>query len=447
MDIGPRSFWQAKYGTYQPNAPLQGLTEADVAIVGGGFTGLTVAREYLRDNPAARVVVVEAEDVGFGASGRNGGFNMTLFGVEPEITVMRWGRERTRQAQAYMQRAVGYVRTLIAQERLDSDYVHSGMWRVAYTDTQLKRLEGTLDLVSSLSPPGSFSFIEGGRIAEHLATERMRGAIVEPDTGILDPCKHVRELKRLAEARGARIHERTLVTRISRRYGGVTIDCVDGQIRADKLVMATNAWSHRIEGLPRLKSRQRPCWTYQIVTDPLTPQEWASIGWRERQSIEDNRHLVHYSRVTQCGRITMGGGDVHCAFGKKMDHDSSPVIWSQLEAHLRWLFPQLQNKLVHYRWGGPVSVNLDMTPEIGFIGDDRVIYATGCQGHGVSLTQLNGRLIADLLSERQTDLTDFWIVNRKAIPFPGEPLAYLGQRVVTGALRAIDRFQERGLQA
>jgi len=439
------SFWQSKFGAYQANAPLARDLDVDVVIIGGGFTGLTVAREILRDSPGASVCVLEAGVVGSGASGRNGGFSMTLFGVEPEITVLRWGMERTKQAQAFMQSAVRYVRDLVETEGLQSDYVHSGMWRVAYSDRQLRRLRKTMALLSDLSGPSSFSFLEADELRQHIHSPRIQGAIVEPETGILDPCKHVRELKRLAQARGAQIYENTPVLSISQRTGGITAHCSSGNVRATRMVVATNAWSHCLNGLPKIRSRQRPAWTYQIVTEPLTEEEWAMIGWRGLQSIEDNRQLVHYLRVTSCGRITVGGGDVVTSYGTNMARDSSEEIWKKLHAHLGWLFPALKDKPVHYRWGGPVSVNLDMTPEIGFIGDERIIYATGCQGHGVSLTQLNGRLIADLLADRSTELTDFWIVNRKAVPMPGEPLAYLGQRLVTGILRGIDRWEERQL--
>jgi glycine/D-amino acid oxidase-like deaminating enzyme len=146
------------------------------------------------------------------------------------------------------------------------------------------------------------------------------------------------------------------------------------------------------------------------------------------------------------GRISMGGGDVETPFGDGLDHDFSPRIWRHLEEHLHWIFPQLRGLGFEYRWGGPVSVNLDMTPEVGFVGDERVIYATGYIGHGVSLSHLNGRLIADLLAGEQTELTDFWVVNRKAIPWPGEPLSFLGKKLVRGVLRAWDLVEERGLQ-
>ena len=118
-----------------------------------------------------------------------------------------------------------------------------------------------------------------------------------------------------------------------------------------------------------------------------------------------------------------------------------------MEQHLKWMFPALSDIKIHYKWGGAVSVNIDMTPEIGFIGDRNIIYSTGCMGHGVSLTQLNGRLIADLVQEKDTELSRFWIVNRKALPMPpGNLLRYLGAKAVEGALKLVDKYEEGNLK-
>ncbi len=443
-----RSFWQHKYGAYVPNGALPGGDHrTDVLIIGAGYTGLNTAREIRADDPSVSVMVIDAHEIGFGASGRNGGFSMTLFGVEPEFTALRWGKDRTRQAQAYMQQAVGYTRDLIERENLDSDYEHTGMWRLAYSEKQEKRLRKTFDLLRDITDTGRYDYLDRNHLRQKLNIPNARAAIFEPDTGILDPCKHVRSLKRLAEAAGAEIFENTPATRISRDGNGITVETGDGRITADRLILATNAWSHTFRAPKRLRNRQRPVWTYQIVTEPLTEDEWAELGWQDRMSIEDNRQLVHYLRITKCGRITIGGGRVGIEYGTGMNlwHDDS--VWTDLEKHFRWMFPSLGDKPIHYKWGGPVSVNLDMTPEIGFIGDERMIFANGCIGHGVSLTHLNGRLIADLVAGRETELTAFWIVNRKAIPNPpGDLMPYVAAKALEGTLKSIDWWEERGLK-
>lgn len=440
------SFWARNYGEYRPNPPLADDISVDVAVIGGGYTGLCTAREFKRDHPGATVAVLEAAVVGFGASGRNGGFNMKLFGLEPEVTKLRWGRQRTIDAHRYAERAVAFVRRTIEDNGLASDYRHTGMLRVSYSPAQLRRLEGTLRLMQELGIDGDVSFRTAAQLQEEFRTDRYVGAIHERETGILDPCKHVRELKRLAVEAGVAVYERTPVHYIDRSGGQVRLDTPGGTVKASKLVVAANAYASSLRGLPKLRSRQMPMWTFQVVTAPLSTAQWDSLGWNGRQSFEDNRQLVHYFRPTVDGRITMGGGDITTPTSGHFDHDFAPHIWRHCEEHLRWIYPQLRDVPVEYRWGGPVSVNVDMTPEIGCIGDERVIFSTGCIGHGVSLTHLNGRLIADLLGDRKTDLTDFWIVNRKALPWPPEPLSLLVRHAIHRGLQFWDYLEERRIR-
>lgn len=440
-----KSFWLRNYGDYQPNPPLDGDCTVDVAIVGGGFTGLNTAWQFKKDNPNARVVVLEGEIVGYGASGRNGGFSMKLFGLEPEVTVLRWGEQRMIEAHHYMQRAVAHVKQLIEEHDLQSDYEHTGFFRVSYTDKQLKRLEKTYGLFQKLGLDDDMHWCSGEALRDEFKNERYIGGMYESETGILDPCKQVREIKRLAQAAGVEIHETSPVSFIEHRGNSVFLTTPRGNVTADKLVIATNAWSRLIRSRETLKSRQFPLWTYQVVTEPLSAEQWQSIGWDKRQSFEDNRQFVHYFRPTADGRITMGGGDVQTPDSESMDRDFAPGIWRHCEAHLKWIYPQLQDVRYEYRWGGPVSINMDFAPEIAFLRDERIIYSGGCIGHGVSLTHLNGRLIADLLNGNKTELTDFWIVNRKALRLPGNRLSYMGGKVVRHGLHAWDWWEERGL--
>jgi glycine/D-amino acid oxidase-like deaminating enzyme len=439
------SFWQANEPPPIVGETLVGDVRVDVAIIGGGFTGLTAAREIKADEPGKSVMVLESRFVGFGASGRNGGFNMTLFGLEPDVTILRWGRERAAEAQRYMIRAVRYVHDLVRQHDIASDYQHTGMLRVAYSPSQLKRLEHGLSVFDKLGIGGEYQFQDAHTVRSAVHSPRFRGAVYEANSGILNPFKHVRELKRLAEAAGAIVHEGTPVLNVERSGDVIRLVTPRGTVTCDRLVIAVNAWSGFIRGLPKIRSRQTPVWTSQVVTEPLTDAQWNEIGWQGRESIENNRQLIHYFRRTVCGRITMGGGDVARGRGPEMGRMDMAATWDSLEGHLKWLFPVLGDTRVDFRWGGPVSVNLDMTPEIGFIGDERIIYANGCIGHGVALTQLNGRAIADMVLGKRSDLTDIWFINRKAIPWPPEPLGALAFGMISGGLRLWDWMDERGL--
>jgi len=444
--IEPASFWENQQNQPRKNQTLGEDLNIDVAIIGAGFTGLSTAREIKKDQPSLSVAVLESQYVGYGASGRNGGFNMTLFGLEPEITVLRWGKQRAKDAQNYMTRAVNYVQGLVREHKLDSAYEHNGMLRVAYSDAQLKRLENSLELFEKLGIRGQYAFKSESDIQSTIHSPRFRAGVYEKNSGILNPYKHVLALKKLAENIGVEVYEATPVIHIERGNAAIKLHTPNGIVTCKKLVIAVNAWSGKIRGLPRIRSRQTPVWTSQIVTQKLSDQQWQDIGWNGREAVEDNRQLIHYFRRTACGRFTMGGGNAAFPTKNSIGRMQTDQTWQDLEAHIKWLFPSLGNVSMDYKWGGPVSVNLDMTPEIGFIVDQRIVYATGCIGHGVSLTQLNGRTIADLILEKKTDLTDFWIVNRKAVPWPPNPVGSLAVRTITGGLKLWDKFEERKLE-
>jgi glycine/D-amino acid oxidase-like deaminating enzyme len=181
-----------------------------------------------------------------------------------------------------------------------------------------------------------------------------------------------------------------------------------------------------------------------VITEPLTPEQLDSIGWRQRSGLEDARNLVHYLRLTVDNRIAIGGSDVTLSYGRSMDRDLNATTFRQLEQDTVTLFPSLQGVKFAFRWGGPVSVPIDMAPAIGSVGDARAWYSLGCVGHGVAPTHLNGQTLADLLLERRTDLTSVWFVRRRTLPWPPEPLRWLASQAILGYLHAEDWWYERG---
>ncbi len=363
--------------------------------------------------------------------------------------MLRWGQTKTAEAQNYMNKAVSYVHDLIKRHDIKCDYEHNGMVRVAYSKSQERRLEKSLNLLEKLGVRHRYQYRDKTQMQESLHSPRLRAGIFEANSGILNPYKHVRALKALALAKWVFVYEKTPVSQITRVKNNtgkaLEITTPKGKVQCEKLVIAANAWSGTIRGLPKLGKTQTPVLTGQIVTAPLSDQQWQDIGWNERLSLEDNRQLLHYARRTACGRFTMGGGNIAYPSKHNFGTETMPKIWSNLQKHIEWLFPNLKGIAIDYQWGGPVSVNMDMTPEIGFIGDERIIYTNGCIGHGVSLSQLNGRTIADLVLEKQTELTDFWIINRKAIPLPPQPLVPIVIRTIKSVLQVWDKIDERDL--
>ena len=437
-DHRDKSFWLATYGEYFPNPSLIGNLKVDIAIVGGGFTGLSAAYNLRKDDPGLSVVVLEAEVVGFGASGRNGGFSMTLFGLEPAVTKAIFGHQRTVEAHRYMERAVDYVDQLIREHELQSDYWFPGFLRAATTPGYVKRIQHDLEILTSMGITG-ITWIEADQIKNEVNSPRFLGGWWEPRSGLLNPAKQVRELKRLAMQFGASVYENTPVSEIQRGVD-FSLTTPAGKVSAKKIIFATNAYSHLF---PQLKRKQVPVFTHMVVTEPLSQAQLEAIGWKNRQGLEDARNLVHYFRLTIDNRLTMGGSDVSLAYGGDMERDLNAHTFINLEQDIIWLFPHLKGIQITHRWGGPVSVPLDMAPAIGYFGDERAIYSLGGVGHGVSMTHLNGRTLADLALERKTDLTDVWFVNRHMIPWPPEPLRTVASQAMRGYLRLEDRMFER----
>jgi glycine/D-amino acid oxidase-like deaminating enzyme len=434
------SFWLRAYGAYESCPAMEGARTVDVAIIGGGYTGLSTAFNLRSDSPGLTVAVLEASVVGFGASGRNGGFNMTLFGLEPAVTKAIFGQQRTVEAHHYMERAVDYVRDLVARHRLQSDYEHPGFLRVATTPGFVRRIQHDLEILTQMGITG-LEWWEADRVRQELNSPLALGAWWEPRCGLLDPAKQVRELKRLALESGAMVFEHSPVLSIERGQD-FTLRTPGGTLTAGRVVFATNAYSHLF---PELRSKETAAFTHMVVTDPLTAEQRASIGWANRQGIEDARNFVHYLRLTADQRIAIGGSDVSLTYGRQMQGDLNPRVFADLERDVVRLFPSLKGIRFADRWGGPVSVPIDMAPAIGFLGDRRAIYSLGCVGHGVSMAHLNGRTIADLILERDTDLTRVWFVGRRMISWPPEPIRFLAGHAIRGYMRAEDWAYERKL--
>lgn len=432
-----KSYWMTTR-QYVPGKPLRQGMDVDVAIVGGGFTGLSTAYHIKKDAPGARVALLESQIIGYGASGRNGGFNMTLFGLTMGITRLRFGKAAAREAHLYMERAVDTTRELVTALNLDCDYEHPGFLRVATSPSYKKRILHEMELAHSLGLSG-IEWLDRDQVQAQVKSPLYLGAWWEPRCGILNPAKLAWSWKEVIHGQGVEVFENTPVGAMCRENGRIVLETPGGRVRAHKVVLAANAWSHFI---PQIKRKQTPLWTYIVLTEPLSPAMMAQIGWHNRQGIEDARNLVHYYRLTADNRLLMGGRDAGLAWGDDMDKDQCPLTFQGLKDDVRRIFPQLKNVRFTHQWGGPVSITLDLAPALGRVGDDRVVYSLGCMGHGVSLTHLNGRTLADMVLDKKTDLTEVFFVNRKTLPWPPEPMRAISSRTILAAMKLQDRFTD-----
>jgi glycine/D-amino acid oxidase-like deaminating enzyme len=445
----PTSLWLAEYGEYRPEPELAGDRSVDTVVIGGGLTGLAAAIALKRRQPSMEVALLEAREVGYGASGRNGSFAMTVVGLGFGTTAMLRGKDYLRRAHSYMERCVDELERFIDEAGLRCDKIRPGFLRVATTPSYVRRLQKQVELMMSLGFDG-ITWLDAAATREMVHSERYLGAMWEPRLVLVNPARLVREEKRLALEQGVSVFESSPVLAIEKVRPAVGAESIHrlltprGSLTARRLVFAANAYSHLFAQIGRL---QLPAFTYMIATEPLSDAQLAPIGWQGAQGIEDARNLIHYYRLTPDKRIAMGGGPVGLTESGGLDRDADDRAWRHLEEYLHWLWPHLSDVAITHRWGGPFSVTLDLTPALGYVGEDRTaVYALGCIGHGVSMSYLNGQVLADLLLGDGAGIaTECPFVNRRVIRWPREPFASLAEHAIRAYLQVEDGFHENVL--
>jgi glycine/D-amino acid oxidase-like deaminating enzyme len=440
-DYEEKSFWLATAGPYTEDAPLEGDIRPDVAVVGGGFCGLSSAYYLKRANPSLDVALLEDKVIGYGASGRNAGFAMTLMGLTLEMTALRFGKTKAKQAYDFGHKAVGHVGQLVDTHGIDCDYEKPGLLTVATNKAQAKRLQHEIHLAEELGID-AFSWMDGAEMRAKVDSPTYIGARWEEQCALINPAKLARGMKQAAVEAGVKVYERTPVGDIRPGKTRVRLTTPRGDARAAKVVLATNAFSAAV---PQLKNKQLPVFTYIVLTEPLDEKQLGAIGWQGRQGIEDARNLIHYYRLTADNRLLFGGSDAMYYYGNKLDRDRNAKVFRQLRADMVRTFPGLKDVRIEYRWGGPVSVPLDFFPSIGYLGGDkRIAYSLGCVGHGVALMNMSGQIIRDLVLEADTEMSGLFFVNRRMIPLPPEPLRFAVGEAMRGAFKGLDAWESRG---
>jgi glycine/D-amino acid oxidase-like deaminating enzyme len=380
------SYWLAASPAGPPRPPLRGATVADVAIVGAGFTGLWTAIALTDTDPSLRVVVVEQETVGFGASGRNGGFcqaSLThglangLRHFPDEIDVLE------REGIANLRELVAFTR----EHGIECDLEETGGLAVADQAHQVEEFRAAVDEAAEHGE--ELVFLDRAAVQAKVHSPIWQAGLYQPPGRdvILDPAKLVRGLARVAEERGVAIHEGSRVGAVERRAGGVRLTTESGAtIDAGHVVVATSAYSG---WLRRLESHFVPVYDYVLVTDPLTPEQRASIGWAGREGMSDANNQFHYFRLTADDRILWGGYDAiyYRNNGVGPAFDRRPATFEKLEAHFRRAFPQLAGVRVPYRWGGAIDTTSRFTVTFGQALGGRLTYAIGYTGLGVGASR------------------------------------------------------------
>ena len=429
------SFW---YDTLPnpvvPRPALSGDREVDVAIVGAGYTGLWTAYYLKKADPSLRVVILEAEYAGFGASGRNGGWCSALFPASlSKVAKVAGSRDAAIALQRTLNETVDEVGAVAEAEGIDCHFAKGGTIVLARTPAQLERAR------AEIAEYRGFGFgEEDHRLltaeearAELNATEVL-GATYTPHCAAIQPARLARGLAEVVERLGVEIYEQTPVTAIW--HGEVRTP--HGNVKAETVVRATEGYTKTIRGFKRTLA---PVYSLMLATEPLTEEQWAEIGLSRRQTFSDGRHLLIYGQRTADGRLAFGGRGAPYHYGSSIrpEYDDHAEVHAELKRVLDELFPVLREVEVARTWGGALGVPRDWFASVGFDRAAKLAWAGGYVGDGVGPTNLAGRTLADLIRGRRTELTALPWVGHRSPNWEPEPLrwigANLGLRVMDGA--------------
>ena len=435
-DAEPTSYWLADAARPEPLPALVGAVDCDLAVVGGGYSGLWTALLAKERDPSLDVVLVEADRVGGAASGRNGGFCAASIthglgnGLDrwpAEIgTLERLGRENLDAIQA-----------AVARYGIDCDFERTGEMHVATEPYQVAELTAEAAAAEKLGHQPILMTAEEARSS--VASPTYAGALWDKDgAAMVHPAKLAWGLRDACLSLGVRIHERTPVRSLTAAGPGLRLRTPYGGISARKVALGTGVFPPLLK---RLKHYLIPVYDYALMTEPLSAAQLASIGWADRQGIGDSANQFHYYRLSADNRILWGGYDAiyHYGNGIGPDLERRPETFSLLARHFFETFPQLEGLRFSHAWGGVIDTCSRFCAFYGTAYNGRLAYAAGYTGLGVGATRFGADVMLDLLSGKETERTRLEMVRSKPLPFPPEPARYLGVQLTRRSLAAADR--------
>lgn len=435
------SFWMDSLPDDQLNARerLSGDASADVVIIGAGYTGLWTAYYLHRLDPSLRIVIVEAEFAGFGASGRNGGWLSALLPMTFEKMAAGHGRAQAIAMQNTMHDAVDEVARVTAAEGIDCHLAKGGYLNLARNEPQVRRVHELLAYYRSWGfGEDDYRWLDADEAAGMLNAANVLGSGYTPHCGVVHPARLVRGLADVVERAGTTIYEQTRVIEIGTRK----VRCETGTVSADVIVRATEGFTARLPGLRRAVA---PIYSLMIATEPLPASFFDEVGWARRETFNDDRRLIIYGQRTADDRIAFGGrgAPYHFASAIRPEFDRHAGVQDSLRTLLGEMFPALGDASVTHRWGGPIGAPRDWFCSVGFDQATGHAWAGGYVGDGVTTTNLAGRTLADLILHRDTDLVALPWVNHRSRKWEPEPLRWLGINAMLRLPIGADHYEER----
>lgn len=452
MRTGELGFWWRSLGG-QPDGrePLPGPLEADVAIVGAGYTGLWTAYYLKRAQPSLRVVVLEAERAGYGASGRNGGWATGFFSGPPRAYEHGGGRQREGGGRRDSGRAgfmalqremfdtVDEIARVLKEERIDADFVKSGHLTVALDAAQAQRLRAHVRELHALGlDDGDVRELSGEQLGERVRVAGARLATFSPHAARLHPAKLLTGLASAVERLGVSIYEHSPVCEIVAGEARTA----RGDVRARWVVRATEGYTSSLRGQRRALV---PMNSSMIVTEPLGAEVWDEVGWSGEEVLDDNAHVFVYLQRTADGRIAIGGRGVPYRYGSGTggEGETARATVAQLRAKLQTIFPALAGAQLDHAWSGVLGVARDWCVSVDADRASGLAWAGGYVGEGVAASNLAARTLCDLLLGESTALTRLPWVGHHARRWEPEPLRWAGIRGVYSLYRRADAIERR----
>jgi glycine/D-amino acid oxidase-like deaminating enzyme len=457
---GRRSFWlrealgdePAELSMLEATPALGGRIRADVAIVGGGYTGLWTALRLRELRPGARIVVLERDICGGGPSGRNGGF-VTGWWDELPALIRRFGEAAAVRTAEALDEAISSLGPWCAANGADAGWRQSGFLSVSAAPAQDGAWQAATEACAAAGRADRWRPVDADEVQRHARSPVFRAGAWMPHAGIVQPARLARGLRRAALARGIAIHEGTharVPMTAPSGAGPITVTTRSGRgvgvVEADQVVVATNAWAAGWAPV----ARHLLTWSSYIVLTERIPDGLAEIGWTGGEGIADSRFTLHYARTTGDGRIALGGGGGRAGWGGRIGRafTDDTASAARAAAGLRRWFPALIGVRIEDAWGGPIDITDDHRPWFGTLPSGRIHFGLGYSGNGVAPSILGGRILGALAAGpgADDDAATLPIVGDGARPraFPSEPVRGLGARVFREAMVRRDAAEEDG---
>ena len=439
------SLWWDELGEPTPRASLNGDLDVDIAIVGGGFTGLWTARSLKEIDRDLRITIIENEVCGFGASGRNGGWASALFAASDAKIARESGMSQAHAMRQAMNESIGAIERATREDGIECHFAQGGTIVMARNDAQVSRSHDEILEARSLGfGEDTVHWLDAKDAATVLRARNLMGGTYTPHCASLQPAMLVRGLSDSLERKGVVIYEQTTArslhpgTAHSRPY----VVTENGTVRADVVVRATEGWTSQFQ-----ESRKAviPVYSLMIATEPLSQEQWFEIGLQNRETFADHRHMVIYGQRTHDGRIAFGGRGAPYHFGStiKSSYNQNQKVFANLRTTLLDLFPQLSNVAITHQWGGPLGIPRDWYSSVTFDKTTGMAAAGGYVGDGVTTSNLAGRTLADLILGNDSALTRLPWVNHHSPAWEPEPFRWIGVNAGIKAAGFSDASEQR----